>query len=402
VADLLAYFERAAVAMLPFLHDRPLVLHEPGKRRFVRQAPPDTPDFVEATGITSPDTGKTVDYLLAQDRRSLLWLAERGHIEIHGWHSRVHSLGCPDYAFFDLDPSAGTEFPRVREVALLVKKEMDGLGLRCYVKTSGLTGLQIYVPTEPKFTFVQVRDWTRKISSKINEAHPDLTTMEWKVEDRRGVFLDHMMMAPNKNAIVPFSPRETGGTLTISMPLAWDELAEVSDARMFTIDASATRLKKAAANFAPVVQGKQRLPIDGTSHEVPHVAGPDWRHAGRRVQIRCVVGGWAPPEGESSTHMGSVLLGLYYAGELAYVGKAPVPHDARHELYVKVAELHSEEPPFINLPKPVRGAHWANPALVCCIECSGLTGGPDLRAPAYLRLMPDIEPRSCTLEQLER
>jgi bifunctional non-homologous end joining protein LigD len=386
--------------MQPFLRDRPLVLHEPGRRRFVRQAPPDTPDYVEAVGITSPDTGKTVDYLLAQDARSLQWLAGRGHVEIHAWHSRVQTIGRPDYAFFDLDPSAGTPFRDVCKVALLIHDDMTRLELRAYVKTSGMTGLQVYVPTEPVFTFTQVRDWTHAVCERIHAAHPDLTTTAWAVADRRGVFLDYMMMAPNKNAVVALSPRHAAAVQTISMPLSWDDVRAAPHPSEFTVGIAESRLRRASTLFTPVVEGGQRLPIRGRSHEAPHVVVPDWRHCGRRRVVECVVGGWAPPEGENATHMGAALLGVYYAGELAYVGKAPVPHHARHELYVRVAELHAERPPFINLDKPIRGAHWARPELVCRVECSGLTGGPNLRAPAYLGLVPGADPRSCRLEQL--
>jgi bifunctional non-homologous end joining protein LigD len=385
--------------MAPFLHDRPLVLREPGRGRFVRQAPADTPDFVAAVGITSPDTGKTVDYLLAQDRRSLMWLADRGHTELHAWHSRVTSLGRPDYAFFDLDPAAGAGFDLACEVALLLKAELDRLGLRSYPKTSGLTGLQVYVPTEPRSGFGQVRAWTRAVCGRLNAAHPDITTMEWRVEERRGVFLDHMMMAPNKNAVVALSPRERGGEITVSMPLTWDEVSRKPDPSTFTIGAGRRRLERAAQIFAPVVEGGQRLPIQGASRESAHTAGPDWRDAGRRLRLSCVVGGWAPPEGEPGERMGSVLLGLYYLDELVFVGKAPVDHDQRHELYVRIAENRQEESPFINLGS-MRGARWAGPALVARVECSGLTGGPSLRAPRYLGLDPRAEPRSCALDQL--
>jgi len=399
-ADVAAYFRRAARAMLPFLRDRPLVLHEPGRQRFVRQGPADAPAYVKAVGLTSPETGKTVDYLLAQDERSLLWLAGRGHVEIHAWHSRIGSIGSPDYAFFDLDPSEGTAFPDVCRVALLVRDEMDRLGLRSYVKTSGMSGLQVYVPADPVFTFTQVRAWTRGVCDAIHAAHPELTTTAWSVAERRGVFLDYMMMAPNKNAVVAFSPRRHAGAPTISMPLSWEEVARVPDPSRFTIAMSEAALGHAAELFAPVVEGGQRLPIRGRSRESPHEVVPDWRHGGRRRVVECVVGGWAPPEGENATHMGAVLLGVYYAGELAYVGKAPVPRDMRHELYVRIAELHAEQAPFVNVEKPIRGAHWARPELVCRIECSGLTGGPNLRAPAYLGLVPGADPRSCRLEQL--
>src|SRR5438270_1796070 len=387
--------------MLPFLRDRPLVLQEPGTGRFLRQAPADTPAFVRAVGVTSPDTNKTVDYVLAEDARSLRWLAERGHVEFHVWHSRARSLGCPDYAFFDLDPSPGSTFEQVCEVAMLVKEAMSRLGLRSYAKTSGLTGLQVYVPTDPVFGFGQVREWTRKVCARINRDHPTLTTMEWRVDEREGVFLDHLMMAPNKNAICALSPRLGEPAPTISMPVTWDEV----EARSFrpaqlTIELPADRLARAGRAFQPVVESGQRLPIQGASRELPHTVGPDWRHAGPRRRIRCIVGGWSPPEGETGAHMGSAVLGLYYKGELAFVGKAPVPREARHELYVRVAELRADEPPFINAPAGIRGAHWARPELVCRLECSGLTGGPSLRAPSYLGLEPRSDPRSCTLEQL--
>ncbi|HET7339579.1 MAG TPA: hypothetical protein VFK22_08525 [Candidatus Dormibacteraeota bacterium] len=398
--DVATYFAKAADAMHPFLHDRPLVLREPGRHRFRRQAPPDTPQFVRAVGITSPDTGKTVDYLVAENKRSLEWLARRGYVELHGWHSRVESLGCPDYAFFDLDPSPGTSFAQVCEVALLVKAEMARLGLRCYAKTSGMTGLQVYVPTIPDHPFAQVRAWTGAMCGRIHQANPDLTTMEWRVEQRRGVFLDHMMMAPNKNAVVALSPREAAGN-PISMALSWAEVKRAPDPSSFTIDLSLRRIERAAREFRPVVEGGQQLPLGKPWQETAHVASEDWRHDGPRLRLRCVVGGWAPPEGESGEHMGAALLGLYYLGELAYIGKAPVPHEMRHELYVRVAEHRSAKAPFVTLPRTIRGAHWARPDLICEVECSGLTGGPDLRAPRYLGLRGGGDPRDCGLEQLD-
>lgn len=398
--DVERYLKTAAADMLPFLRDRPLVLREPRGHRFTRQAPPDTPAFVRAVGVTSPNTRKTVDYLVADNARTLEWLAERGHVELHAWHSRVGSLGCPDYAFFDLDPSPGVPFSDVCKVALLVKREMDARGLRSYVKTSGLTGLQVYVPTDPEYPFAQVRAWTASVCEDINRAHPELTTLQWRVAERRGVFLDYMMMAPNKNAIVALSPRLAPG-LPVSMPLSWDEVERVPDPRTFTIDVARDALMSAARRFRPVVRGGQRLPLGKAWHERAHVASADWRHDGRRITVNCVVGGWAPAEGETSEHMGHVLLGLYYLGELAYVGKAPVPPDLRHDLYAQVAEHRSDRVPFIRVPRTIRGAHWARPELVCSVECSGLTGGPDLRAPRYRGLVPDAEPVECELGQLE-
>jgi bifunctional non-homologous end joining protein LigD len=99
--------------------------------------------------------------------------------------------------------------------------------------------------------------------------------------------------------------------------------------------------------------------------------------------------------------MGSLLLGLYYLAELAFVGKVRVPFEQRHELHVRLAELAATEPPFVTLSDGVRGAHWVRPSLVCSVDCSGLTGGPDLRAPAFVALLPEANPRECTLAQLD-
>jgi ATP-dependent DNA ligase len=99
--------------------------------------------------------------------------------------------------------------------------------------------------------------------------------------------------------------------------------------------------------------------------------------------------------------MGSLLLGLYYVGELAFVGKVEVPFNLRHELHVRLAELAAPEPPFVTPPAGVRAARWVRPDLGCLVECSGLTGGPALRAPALVRVLSKADPKDCVLAQLE-
>jgi DNA ligase D-like protein (predicted polymerase) len=158
--DLVAYYLNIAPTLLPYLRDRALTLKRmpdgaDGDFFYEKQAPAYTPEWLRRVPITSREGSsqwgepkrRTVDYLLADDARAVLWLANLGCIEFHPWHSRVDDIGHPDYAFFDLDPME-VPFATVREVALLVRTALDRLGLRSYPRTSGATGIQIYVPLD--------------------------------------------------------------------------------------------------------------------------------------------------------------------------------------------------------------------------------------------------------------
>lgn len=210
-ADLLTYWFNIAPWMLPYLEGRPLTLKRmphgaDGEFFYAKQAPGHTPSWISTSPVTSRD-GKTIDYLLATDQASLVWLANLGCIELHPWHSRVDDIRHPDYAFFDLDPMGAATFDMVREVALLVRTVLDQLGLRGYPRTSGATGMQIYVPIERVHTASQVREWVGRVCRLINRADPDRTTMEWSVDRRPDVvFLDHNMNTEGKNIAATYSP----------------------------------------------------------------------------------------------------------------------------------------------------------------------------------------------------
>jgi bifunctional non-homologous end joining protein LigD len=129
-ADLVAYYYNAARLVLPYVRDRPLTMKRmpdglAGQPFYAKQAPDHTPGWVMTAEVTSLDDGKTIDYVLGQDRATLLWLANLGCIELHPWHSRVDDIGRPDYAFFDLDPF-DVDFATVRDVALVVKAALAG------------------------------------------------------------------------------------------------------------------------------------------------------------------------------------------------------------------------------------------------------------------------------------
>jgi bifunctional non-homologous end joining protein LigD len=262
-ADVVGYYHAVARWILPYLRDRPLTLKRmpegaDGEFFYAKRAPDYTPDWVQRAPVTSRDSGKTIEYLLAQDRPSLLWLANLGCIEMHPWHSRADEIGRPDYAFFDLDPM-GAEFATVREVALLVRTVLDQLGLRGYPRTSGATGMQVYVPIDRVHSYAAVREWVGTVCRLINRADPERTTMEWSIADRTGkVFLDHNMNTEGRNIAATYSLRPERAA-PVATPLRWEEVDGDVEPADFTIATIWARLEAVGDLFAPVLEGGQDL-----------------------------------------------------------------------------------------------------------------------------------------------
>jgi bifunctional non-homologous end joining protein LigD len=261
--DLVAYYDNIAPWVLPYVRDRPLTMKRmPGgvdaEFFYAKQVPAHAPDWVATAPVTSLDNGKTIDYVLAQERASLLWLANLGCVELHPWHARVDDLAHPDYAFFDLDPM-GVGFEEVREVALLVRDACAHLGLRSYPRTSGATGMQVYVPIDRVHSAAAVTAWVGRVCEAINGADPERTTMVWQVADRPpSVFLDHRMNTEGKNIAATYSLRPVRGA-SLAAPLTWDEVEAGALPGDFTIASIWERLDAVGDLLAPVLRGGQDL-----------------------------------------------------------------------------------------------------------------------------------------------
>ena len=266
--DLIRYLIRMSPLILPHLRDRPLTLFRwPGGiegRRMLQKHPESTlPRFVESAEIFSETKGRDDTYLLCNNLATLVWLAERGVLEIHTWHSRVASgnegvarsapggpaailagsaVDFPDYLLFDLDPYiyAGTEraggepepsergVEQVKQVASWLREVLDRMALRSCVKTSGKTGLHVAVPIEPTLRYDVVRQMAGTISRHLLKAHPAAITTEWDTRKRTGkVFMDFNMNVRGKSIIAPYCPRGLPGA-PVSMPLAWRDVAGAS------------------------------------------------------------------------------------------------------------------------------------------------------------------------------
>jgi bifunctional non-homologous end joining protein LigD len=262
--DLLTYYWNIAELILPYLRDRPLTLKRmpggaDGPFFYQKQAPAETPRWVETAPVVSLDDGKRIDYLLAQDRASLLWIVNAGCIEFHPWHSRIDDIGSPDYAFFDLDPMGAATFGDVLQVALLVRTVLDRLGLRSYPRTSGATGMQVYVPIERRHSAETVREWVGAAFGLIARAAPKLATMTWDIGARGDrVFLDHNMNTEGKNIAATWSLRPERAA-PVATPLTWQEVEDGVAPADFTIATIWQRVASRPDLFAPVLQGGQDL-----------------------------------------------------------------------------------------------------------------------------------------------
>ena len=260
--DLLRYYFTVAPTLLPYLQGRPLILkrHPNGitGQSFYQHDVDAVPDFVD-TFSTRAESGKVVDYAVCNNLATLLYLVNLGTIAQNPWHSRVQSIDCPDWIVFDLDPHE-VEFAAVRELALGLKDLLEGLGLASYPKTSGASGMHIYVPIASHYSYEQVAQFAEVVARRVVEKYPQLGTLERSLKKRRGgrIYLDHLQNARGKSVVVPYSVRAQPGA-TVSTPLTWAEVEHPLSPGEFTLATLSQRLTQRGDLFAPVLAQKQDL-----------------------------------------------------------------------------------------------------------------------------------------------
>jgi bifunctional non-homologous end joining protein LigD len=187
--NVLAYYFFASPFLLPFLKDRPLVLRRypngmEGQAFFQKDAGKDAPGWIETASIQSESKSKPIRYFLANDRASLLYLTNLGCIDHNPWSSRFDDPEHPDYIFFDLDPTAGSPFTTVVKLAKILATKLEEIGMKAFLKTSGATGLHIFLPLERLYTYEQVRQFVSTIASLTMQQHPGIITLDRTVGRR--------------------------------------------------------------------------------------------------------------------------------------------------------------------------------------------------------------------------
>jgi bifunctional non-homologous end joining protein LigD len=256
--DLLKYYDAVAALILPHLKDRPLSLkrypngiHEPFF--FQKNTPESYPDWLRTETIDG------VRYVLAQDKKSLMYLTNLGCIDENPWMSRVGSLEHPDFILMDIDPYE-CEFRKVVEAALLVKEKLDKIGLKGYPKTTGGDGMHIYVPIKPEYTYEQARTFAEIIARLLAAERPDLFTTPRSVAKREKdrVYFDYLQISESKTISAPYCARAYPGA-PVSTPLTWDEVTPRLHPSQFTIKNAPKRFAQVGDLFQDVLRRPQSI-----------------------------------------------------------------------------------------------------------------------------------------------
>jgi bifunctional non-homologous end joining protein LigD len=259
--DLLRYYDSIAGTLLPYLHERPVhMLRYPdgieGKSFYQKDAPDHTPDWVETERIESD--GEAIRYIICNDRDTLIWMVNLASIDLHPWFSRRASRDNPDWVVFDLDAKKAP-FGDVIKIARAVGKVLRGIGLRPYLKTSGATGLHVFVPVKPGYTYAQTGTFCEAIATHVASEHRDIATVE-RVVSRRGsrVYVDFGQNRKGQTVVPAYVVRPRPGA-PVSTPIDWDELETDLDPVRFNMKTMPERLARLGDLFQPTLRDPQDL-----------------------------------------------------------------------------------------------------------------------------------------------
>lgn len=257
-ADYIDYLVQVAQVLLSHLKDRPLtVVRYPhgitGTSFYQKNAPPDTPEWVRTYSVYSEDSKREIQYVLAEHTSTLIWLANQACLELHPWFSTASHPDEPTNLAFDLDPTV-PGFEKVRRVALYLKEILDDLHLPSYPKTSGATGLQIFIPIRNGYTYEQTRKITHFVALYMERQYPDIVTLERFVKNRgTKVYVDYLQHAQHKTLVAPYSPRPVPEA-KVSAPVTWKELEDGALPEDFTIQTMPKRISQYGDLFHPMSQ----------------------------------------------------------------------------------------------------------------------------------------------------
>ncbi|HEY1112224.1 MAG TPA: DNA ligase D [Chitinophagaceae bacterium] len=226
--DMVNHYLRMAPFILPYMLDRPQSMHRypnginaPGF--YQKDVQGKVPEWTQKHTDFSESTDVDVDYLVCKDEATLIYMANLGCIEMHPWHSRVQSVDYPDWCLIDLDPE-GISFDKVIECAHVVREVLESIGAVSYPKTSGSTGLHIYIPLGARYDYDQSKQLAELVVTLVNREIPDYTSIERSPAKRRNkIYLDYLQNRETQTAAAPYSLRPKPG-VPVSTPLHWDEV----------------------------------------------------------------------------------------------------------------------------------------------------------------------------------
>ena len=265
--DLLQYYADVAPALLPHLRDRAMVMKRypngaSGKCFFMKRVPEPHPDWIETCTIEHK-SGNVIDFPMVQDLASLLWVVNLGCIDLNQWYGRCDDVDRPDYLHFDLDPVPGVKFPRVLEAALVVRGALETLGMAPLVKTTGSSGMHLYVPIVRAPLQKQVWTFAKALARTLAAKHPKLLTAEYRIADRpKGrVLVDYNQNAWGRTLASIYSVRPKPGA-TVSTPVSWDEVERGITIEEFDISNVPGRVRTLGDLWKPLLAARGRFRLE--------------------------------------------------------------------------------------------------------------------------------------------
>jgi bifunctional non-homologous end joining protein LigD len=227
--DLVAYYRSMAPVILPYLKDRPLTIERfpdgiDGATWWEKDKPRGLPSWVRTVAIDASTRRDHIDFVICDDEATLAYIANLGSIVLHVWYSHVPTLDTPDFILIDLDPYE-CGIATLARVALRLREELENIGLRALVKTTGGTGLHVVIPLEPRYDYDLAKNFAQLLAHRVNGLAPTETTLERALAKRpRGtVYIDFVQVGKGKTYVAPFSVRARDGA-PVSMPLRWPEV----------------------------------------------------------------------------------------------------------------------------------------------------------------------------------
>jgi bifunctional non-homologous end joining protein LigD len=265
--DLLQYYADISPFLLPHLTDRAMVMKRYpngalGKCFFMKRVPEPHPDWLETCAITH-GSGNVIDFPVINDIASLLWVVNLGCIDLNQWYARCDDVDRPDYVHFDLDPVPGATFAKVLEAALVVREALVSLGMAPLVKTTGSSGVHIYVPIVRGMLQKKVWTFAKALAQALAAQNPELLTAEYRIAKRPEgrVLVDYNQNAWGRTLASIYSVRPKPGA-TVSTPLTWDEVEKGVELSDFTIQNVPARVKKLGDLWKPLLAARGRFDLE--------------------------------------------------------------------------------------------------------------------------------------------
>jgi bifunctional non-homologous end joining protein LigD len=264
------YYVRVAAVLLPHLKDRALTLKRyphgvEGEFFYEKRCPDFRPSWLKTAPVWSESNQSTISYCLVNDLPSLVWAANLADLELHTSLARHQKLDRPTMMVFDLDPGPGTDIVDCCEVAFWLRDLLKEHKLKCFPKTSGSKGMQVYVPLNTAVTFDQTKNFSRGMAENLARQHPARVVSQMSKGLRQGkVFIDWSQNDHHKTTVCVYSLRAKEHP-TVSTPLEWDEVQKALKARsagrlVFETEDALKRVQKSGDLFEPVLKLKQKLP----------------------------------------------------------------------------------------------------------------------------------------------